>query len=46
MKLKKKIYFYKLFHIKQIIIKRIRIKSKKKNKLKGCFEILKDQLGN
>jgi hypothetical protein len=45
MKLKKKSFqFYKLLQIKQIVIKRIWIRSEEKNKLKGYFKILKSQV--
>jgi hypothetical protein len=36
--------FNKLFQIKQIIIKRIETKPKKKNKLKACFENLEGHI--
>jgi len=38
--MEKKIQFYNLFHIKQIVIKGTMIKFEEK-KLKGCFKILK-----
>ena len=43
MKLKQQFNFFKLFQIKQIVIKRKETKFKEKNKSKGYFENLKGQ---